>query len=1556
MEVLEHARKLWAVLLCLIGLACLRCSVCADIWTSGDAMEGYFSSPLGNHFTLCQGQSAPLNAHVTRDIDTVQCCYEDVGCIDPTDVDSAYMSGWAYSTTWSGGHVIGGTSAYFIADAPGDFAVVAHLHDNWDAWGGDPASVDADITHTWHIHVLPAGPPPSYGPPPPGGIAVSRFCDGLYIQIWPNSSPGSSNGGSSNGGGSGCGCGGTTSGLQTAQSTPQPRVVNTASTAGVPLVTEPTMPGPPDIPSDLSCGPYFPTYLPCIVLGPFADNTTSDITVEGIKFAIALSSGSGSVTAELSDGGTRTWSGQMGIWDGCQYQLPMIGFTDSSGNETTITRTDDTDPSGGGNLCELHTPLGSKWGVQRKDTRFVKCTTEIVRPDGTAVDRTLDSNGKTAEIFIPSGTDHLSSTTYSYDTNGRLASVTSGTKTTVYEYPDASTVEVKDIPSSKWPSYSAGDVSSETDYVYGGPDADGIATTTVTRKALSPSSQDQTTVVAYHYAGDMEGQIDHVTDPYSKTTSYSYEVKPELPAVPGRNSAHNFVRLTEVKDPENNTTKYHYKLYGDSDNTVPKLWIPPVESVEHCDSNSNVLSTESYTYYDDDTVTPANPRWLRTSCDVRGKYTYYKRDLTKVGTVYTKHPERVLAVEVSDSPHTPDEWYDATDSSITTIKCYDYYDSSCDDGMAGQLKRETVPGIGPGGADQVTEYKYGYGQSGKWRTSPTETIYHDSSDQPQSSKTEYDDMQRVLKTTDANNRSIWYAYDVQGRPTLTIYKFVDANENTKPDYDLNPTTGAITNSELIAYSQNFYSCCNLLWDQDENLHKTYYGYDDMKRVNATWTDIPGQSESAPLVTYDYDNFGNQQTVTTYSGASRSTDRVTTYTYDKLNRVTKIHYPGASTPSTDGIIASEEFGYDDLDRLQWKKGGADSEYTLYKYDDFGRLSNVYYDVATLPSPFAYPDRAANVTYGYDGASGMKTSMVERDDSGTVLRQSSYTYDGQGRLETFTPPTGLGANQYLRYYYNNAGQKTEIKITDGVNTPPYDVTYDYYANGWLKDVNYNSSTVANYTYDAVGNRLTQANGNGTSTEYVYDSSEPLDPRYFLNSITHKHGTAALGTIDYTGPPRDNAGNPKSMTDWIGKWEYRYDENNRLTSAVPPNPVPEQPAGGPYEYDWAGNRVRPPRDPNPPSATNQMVYNAADQLTTWPGMHTYTYYGDGSLKEEKNAAGSQVMKSYTYTSDGLLATATFDGKTLTNTWDADKNRVGFSVGSTNHTFVYDIAAEIPAVVREDGVYYIRDGSDSLIARTDSIDGIRYYHFDELGSTRLLTNADGSVTDSYAYDACGAVLSHERRVGSVDQPYQYVGQSGYYTHWHESGMGIIDIGVRFLDTEASRFTQRDAIPAINSYEYVGDNPATWVDVGGYYTHKPGGPYHPPGAVACKQTDSYDEIVRKMGEIRKVIDSHKGFAGHEQDLSDWENAISKCQKLLDKKRRRAIVPVPVPVPDPLPEKIKKFALATGVMCYLRFRSLQDDWGKYWREHPIILPQVPPRPPAYGGPPMPVPMPIYGVP
>jgi len=251
--------------------------------------------------------------------------------------------------------------------------------------------------------------------------------------------------------------------------------------------------------------------------------------------------------------------------------------------------------------------------------------------------------------------------------------------------------------------------------------------------------------------------------------------------------------------------------------------------------------------------------------------------------------------------------------------------------------------------------------------------------------------------------------------------------------------------------------------------------------------------------------------------------------------------------------------------------------------------------------------------------------------------------------------------------------------------------------------------------------------------------------------------------------------------------------------------------------------------------MVYNDADQLLMWPGRHGrwngstlvpgYVYDNAGNLTAVKDVYGSSTLASYSYTPAGLLNQAQYaydpttqTWRTLTNTWDADSNRVSMNANGTAYAFVYDTTAGIPAVIEEhtetNTVYYIREPGGELIARVHPTEGIRYYHFDEVGSTRLLTDANGTVTDRYAYDAYGSLLSHDRYIGSVNQPYQYVGQLGYYTHWMEPEFGLLQLGVRFYDAQVGRFGQTDriALDRVSEYSYALDRPSSITDPSGYY------------------------------------------------------------------------------------------------------------------------------------------------
>ena len=169
----------------------------------------------------------------------------------------------------------------------------------------------------------------------------------------------------------------------------------------------------------------------------------------------------------------------------------------------------------------------------------------------------------------------------------------------------------------------------------------------------------------------------------------------------------------------------------------------------------------------------------------------------------------------------------------------------------------------------------------------------------------------------------------------------------------------------------------------------------------------------------------------------------------------------------------------------------------------------------------------------------------------------------------------------------------------------------------------------------------------------------------------------------------------------------------------------------------------------------------------------------------------------------------------WDADARRLMF--GENNYenywTFVYDVTAGIPAVIEEvlpgeSARYYFREPNGSLIASKQGTTSPvwRYYHFDELGNTRALTDEDGDVTDTYDYDAWGNVT---HLTGSTNQPYQYVGRLGYYTHYQDPEFNMLQLGIRFYNPDTSTFSQQDPMRRSwdAAYDYAYDRPLSLVD-----------------------------------------------------------------------------------------------------------------------------------------------------
>ena len=116
-------------------------------------------------------------------------------------------------------------------------------------------------------------------------------------------------------------------------------------------------------------------------------------------------------------------------------------------------------------------------------------------------------------------------------------------------------------------------------------------------------------------------------------------------------------------------------------------------------------------------------------------------------------------------------------------------------------------------------------------------------------------------------------------------------------------------------------------------------------------------------------------------------------------------------------------------------------------------------------------------------------------------------------------------------------------------------------------------------------------------------------------------------------------------------------------------------------------------------------------------------------------------------------------------------------------------------------------------------YYHTDMLGTTRLMTGADGQPLPGYGTASMPTPATFtafgERVQGPTDgegNRYGYVGEHGYQSH---EKFPYLHLGARYYDPSMGRFLQRDPIGirgGANVYAYASASPTLRLDPSGMY------------------------------------------------------------------------------------------------------------------------------------------------
>ena len=173
-----------------------------------------------------------------------------------------------------------------------------------------------------------------------------------------------------------------------------------------------------------------------------------------------------------------------------------------------------------------------------------------------------------------------------------------------------------------------------------------------------------------------------------------------------------------------------------------------------------------------------------------------------------------------------------------------------------------------------------------------------------------------------------------------------------------------------------------------------------------------------------------------------------------------------------------------------------------------------------------------------------------------------------------------------------------------------------------------------------------------------------------------------------------------------------------------------------------------------------------------------------------------------------------TLIYAYDIDGNRVNLQENGSETRFIVDNNQAYAQVVQE------QDGSgqtqvsylygDDLLQQQRGTE-VSHYHYDGLGSTRLLTDATGALTDRYRYEAFGEAIEE---LGNTTNRYRFTGEQ------HDSNLGFYYLRARYYNPHQGRFTQQDSWMGnssdpitLHKYLYANANPVNNIDPTGNFS-----------------------------------------------------------------------------------------------------------------------------------------------
>ncbi len=672
----------------------------------------------------------------------------------------------------------------------------------------------------------------------------------------------------------------------------------------------------------------------------------------------------------------------------------------------------------------------------------------------------------------------------------------------------------------------------------------------------------------------------------------------------------------------------------------------------------------------------------------------------------------------------------------------------------------------------------------------------------------YNQYRQAVSTTDAKGNIIRYEYDGMGN----CVRMTDALGHVT-EYEYNGSNEIV---KVIRKGENGHDDIILT-----------YAYDHLGNVTSV-TDGEGNTYRM-----DYDKVGNLKAVYDAYGTA-----VESYSYDKVYNQTSVK---------DAKGNETEMSYDSLGNMVSMLNKATGSATTYAYvggqllssstDALGGKVTAEHDAMGNIKRFTNPNGGVT-EYTYDLNKRVTGESIgseykhtyEYNANGQVIKKTNsrgqvteYTYDKAGRLTSLTDQLGT-----IRYAYDKNGNVLTVADSQGTITREYDalnrvtsytdargntIRYDYDEFGNLTELTYPNGEKVIYTHDKNGNRKNATDWEGRTTAYEYDRNSRLvktirpdgtvetrtyDKAGQLLTILDKKGSQTVNSQEYAYDISGNITEVKAsqkgemqVSGDIANTSMEYDKTNRLIKYN----------GKEVKYDKDGNMVYGPLN----GEMAGFVYDCRNRLVQ-AGTTKYEYDAEDNRTAVIKNAGTREEVRIEYVVDSveelsrvLMAVEKKSGsKTSGNSMESTTDN-----GITGSITAGTTAGTTGNEAFQTTYFYYGNG---LLAQENEKEGYLTYHFNNVGSTNAVTDENGAVRYTYAYNPYGELTK-----GSYGQVmFLFNGQYGVAS----DDNGLYYMRARYYNVSIKRFINQDVVTgsiaesqSLNRYAYVEGNPVNYFD-----------------------------------------------------------------------------------------------------------------------------------------------------